>query len=155
MATANSDTRHGPVRLTWIVVLIALSVLLNYVDRGAIGVAAPLMKEELKLSATGFGFAVSAFFWVYAPACLFVGWLCDRFCVYRVFAIGVAIWAISTAPTGFVGGLASLILLLPGKAMLSPRPRNRRSRISDASPPTKPVSAVLIAQIATPIAKTR
>jgi len=111
MATANGDTRHSPVRLTWIVVLIALSVLLNYVDRGAIGVAAPLMKEELKLSATGFGFAVSAFFWVYAPACLFVGWLCDRFCVYRVFAIGVAIWAISTALTGFVGGLASLILL--------------------------------------------
>ncbi|MDZ4366509.1 MAG: MFS transporter, partial [Afipia sp.] len=91
--------------MTWIVVLIALSVLLNYVDRGAIGVAAPLMKEELGLSATGFGLAVSAFFWVYAPACLFVGWLCDRFCVYRVFALGVAIWAISTALTGFAGGL--------------------------------------------------
>ncbi len=111
MATTMSDTRHSNARLTWIVVLIALSVLLNYVDRGAIGVAAPLMKGELQLSATGFGVAVSAFFWVYAPACLLVGWLCDRFCVYRVFALGVALWAISTALTGFVGGLASLILL--------------------------------------------
>lgn len=111
MATTIGGTRHSNARLTWIVILIALSVLLNYVDRGAIGVAAPLMKEELKLSATGFGIAVSAFFWVYAPACLLVGWLCDRFCVYRVFAFGVAIWAVSTALTGFVGGLASLILL--------------------------------------------
>ena len=70
MATTIGGTRHSNARLTWIVILIALSVLLNYVDRGAIGVAAPLMKEELKLSATGFGIAVSAFFWVYAPACL-------------------------------------------------------------------------------------
>lgn len=111
MATQSIESRASGRRVTWVVVLIALSVLLNYVDRGAIGVAAPLMKDELNLSATGFGIAVSAFFWVYAPACLFVGWLCDRFCVYRVFAIGVAIWAISTALTGFVGGLASLIVL--------------------------------------------
>ena len=111
MATQSIEGRVSGARIGWVVALIALSVLLNYVDRGAIGVAAPLMKDELQLSATGFGIAVSAFFWVYAPACLFVGWLCDRFCVYRVFAIGVAIWAVSTALTGFVGGLASLILL--------------------------------------------
>ncbi len=111
MATQPIGERVSSGRLSWVVGLIALSVLLNYVDRGAIGVAAPLMKEELKLSATGFGVAVSAFFWVYAPACLFVGWLCDRFCVYRIFALGVAIWAVSTALTGFIGGLASLILL--------------------------------------------
>jgi len=111
MATQPIGTRVSGARLSWVVGLIALSVLLNYVDRGAIGVAAPLMKEELKLSATGFGLAVSAFFWVYAPACLLVGWLCDRFCVYRIFAAGVAIWALSTALTGFVGGLVSLIIL--------------------------------------------
>ncbi|MBL0914511.1 MAG: MFS transporter [Sphingopyxis sp.] len=111
MATQPMGERISSGRLTWVVALIALSVLLNYIDRGAIGVAAPLMKDELQLSATGFGLAVSAFFWVYAPACLFVGWLCDRFCVYRVFALGVAIWAISTALTGFIGGLFSLILL--------------------------------------------
>ena len=66
MATQSIEGRADGKRVTWIVVLIALSVLLNYVDRGAIGVAAPLMKEELGLSATGFGLAVSAFFWVYA-----------------------------------------------------------------------------------------
>ena len=43
MATQSIESRAGGKRVTWIVVLIALSVLLNYVDRGAIGVAAPLM----------------------------------------------------------------------------------------------------------------
>ena len=95
----------------WLVPMLAASVLLNYVDRGAIGVAAPLMKDELELSATGFGIAVSAFFWVYAPLCVVAGLLCDRMCVYRLFAAGVALWALSTLATGFVGGLAMLVIL--------------------------------------------
>jgi MFS family permease len=94
-----------------LVMLLGAAVFLNYVDRGAIGVAAPLMKEELGLSATAFGLAVSAFFWVYAPVQLFVGWLCDRFSVYRLLAWGVVIWAASTLLMGFVGGFASLLVL--------------------------------------------
>ena len=107
MATIASRTN----RVQWLVVLLAASVLLNYVDRGAIGVAAPLMKDELALSATGFGIAVSAFFWIYAPTCILAGWLCDRFCVYRMFAAGLAVWALSTTLTGLVNGLALLIVL--------------------------------------------
>ena len=109
MATVANGADRTRARIAWLVALIGLSVLLNYIDRGAIGIAAPLMKTELGLSATGFGLAVSAFFWVYAPMCLVVGWLCDRFCVYRVFAAGVALWALATFLTGFVGGLATLI----------------------------------------------
>lgn len=111
MASVADDARASTARIGWIVALLALSVLLNYVDRGAIGVAAPLMKAELELSALGFGTAVSAFFWVYAPLCILVGWLCDRFCVYRLFAAGIALWALATAMTGFVHGLTLLIVL--------------------------------------------
>jgi MFS family permease len=111
MAATPATVRISNTRLGWIVALLALSVLLNYVDRGAIGVAAPLMKAELQLTATSFGLAVSAFFWVYAPLCVVVGWLCDRFCVYRMFAAGIALWAITTALIGFVHGIAALIVL--------------------------------------------
>lgn len=111
MATTAAERSVTNPRLVLLVVLLALSVLFNYVDRGAIGVAAPLMKQELGLSATGFGTAVSAFFWVYAPLCLVVGWLCDRFCVYRMFAAGIALWALATMLTGFVHGLGLLIAL--------------------------------------------
>ena len=109
MASQTTAARATERQVFWIVALLALSVLLNYVDRGAIGVAAPLMKRELALSGLGFGTAVSAFFWVYAPLCLVVGWLCDRFCVYRMFAAGIAIWAVSTVFTGFVHSLGPLI----------------------------------------------
>lgn len=111
MATSAAKAPVSGTRLFWVVILLALSVLLNYVDRGAIGVAAPLMIEELDFTATEFGTAVSAFFWVYAPLCLFVGWLCDRFCVYRMFAAGIALWALATLLTGFVNGLVVLIVL--------------------------------------------
>lgn len=98
-------------RVSALILLVGLVVFLNYVDRGAIAIAAPLLKNELHLSATRFGLAVSAFFWVYAPIQYIVGWLCDRYCVYRALAVGLAIWALSTFLTGFVGGLAGLVVL--------------------------------------------
>ncbi|MBV9882208.1 MAG: MFS transporter [Sphingomonadaceae bacterium] len=94
-----------------LVLLVAAAIFLNYVDRGTVAVAAPLMKAELGLSATGFGLAVSAFFWIYAPIQLAVGWLCDRFSVYRLLAGGLALWSLSTAAMGFVGSLAGLVVL--------------------------------------------
>ena len=94
-----------------LVILLGAAVFLNYVDRGAIAVAAPLMKGELGLTATQFGTAVSAFFWIYAPVQLVVGWLCDRFSVYRLLAWGVILWAASTLLMGFVGGFLSLLVL--------------------------------------------
>lgn len=96
---------------TALVLLLGVMILLNYVDRGAIGVAAPLMKTDLGLSAFAFGLAVSAFSWVYAPLQLVVGYLCDRFSVYRLLAWGVVIWAVATLLTGFAGGLLSLLML--------------------------------------------
>ena len=94
-----------------LVILLGAAVFLNYVDRGAIAVAAPLMKGELGLTATEFGIAFSAFFWIYAPVQLFVGWLCDRFSVYRLMASGFIVWAASTLLMGFVGGFLSLLVL--------------------------------------------
>lgn len=94
-----------------LVLLVATAILLNYVDRGTIAVAAPLMKSDLGLTATGFGIAVSAFFWIYAPIQLAVGWLCDRFPVYRLLAAGLLLWALSTAAMGFVGSLTGLVAL--------------------------------------------
>jgi MFS family permease len=93
------------------VLLLGTAIFLNYIDRGSIAVAAPLMKGELKLSNEAYGLAVSAFFWIYAPVQLFAGWLCDRFSVYRLLAVGILIWAASTLLMGFAGGFLSLFVL--------------------------------------------
>jgi MFS family permease len=94
-----------------VVFLLGAAIFLNYVDRGSIAVAAPVMKGELGLSNEAYGWAVSAFFWVYAPVQLFAGWLCDRFSVYKLLAAGILLWAASTLLMGFVGGFFSLLVL--------------------------------------------
>jgi MFS family permease len=107
MATAVMKRTAG----NGLILLLGAAVFLNYVDRGAIAVAAPVMKGELGLSATAFGIAVSAFFWVYAPVQLLVGWLCDRFSVYKMIAGGILLWAASTLLMGLAGGFLSLLVL--------------------------------------------
>src|SRR3954452_10215762 len=94
-----------------LVFLLGTAVFLNYVDRGAIGIAAPLMKSELGLSDEAYGLAFSAFFWIYAPVQFFAGWLCDRFSVYKLMAAGILLWAASTLLMGLAGGFASLLVL--------------------------------------------
>lgn len=106
-ATATGSSRSTPVVL---ILLLGLAILLNYIDRGAISIAAPQLKPELGLSGTAYGLAVSAFFWTYVPLQFLVGWACDRWCVYRLIAAGIALWAVSTMAMGLVGGLALLVV---------------------------------------------
>ena len=94
-----------------LVLLLGASVTFNYIDRSAIGIAAPLMTADLGLSATRFGLAVAAFYWIYAPIQLFLGRLCDRFSVYKLLALGTLLWSVSTLMMGFVAGFLSLFLL--------------------------------------------
>lgn len=109
MATATmARTRRTGSALVF---LLGAAIFFNYVDRGALPVAAPLLKGDLKLSNEAYGWAVSAFFWVYAPIQLFAGWLCDRFSVYKLLAAGIMLWAASTLLMGFVAGFASLFIL--------------------------------------------
>lgn len=109
MATV-AEKRRGSSAL-WLTVLLALFVIINYVDRGAVGIAAPKLKAELGLDHKQFGLAVSAFAWIYAPAQFFIGWLTARICVYRLLAGGLVLWALATFGTGFVGGLAALVTM--------------------------------------------
>ena len=94
-----------------LIFMLGAAVFLNYVDRGAIGIAAPLMKGDLGLSEEAYGVVFSAFFWIYAPVQFFAGWLCDRFSVYRLMAAGILLWAGSTFLMGVAGGFASLLVL--------------------------------------------
>lgn len=95
----------------FLIFLLGAAVFLNYVDRGAVGIAAPLMQDELGLTATQFGLVASAFFWIYGPVQLVVGWLCDRYSVYRLMTWGLLLWAVATLLMGFAGGLLSLVVL--------------------------------------------
>ena len=96
---------------TGLIVAVGAAIMLNYIDRGAVSIAAPLIKDEMGLSATAYGVVVSAFFWTYVPVLVLAGWLADRVSVWWLMTGGVAIWAAATLMMGFAGGLAALVML--------------------------------------------
>jgi len=94
-----------------VVALLAAGMLINYVDRGNLSTAAPLIKDQLHLTNAQTGILLSAFFWTYTPFQPVAGWLAERINPYRTLAIGVAIWSAATALIGGAGGFLSLFLL--------------------------------------------
>src|SRR6201993_1500303 len=94
-----------------VVFLLSLSVLINYIDRSNLSIAAPLVQEELHLSNTQLGTLLGAFFWVYALLQIPSGWLVDHFDVKWVFAGGFFLWSLATGVTGILHGFVALIVV--------------------------------------------
>jgi MFS family permease len=96
-----------------VLILLVISIFINYIDRSNLSIAAPLLRRELGLDASQLGALLSAFFWTYALCQLFglAGWLADRFDVGLVFAAGFFLWSSATAITGVVEGFAVLFIL--------------------------------------------
>ena len=107
---AARDAEEGGLR-TRIVVLLALAIFINYVDRGNLATAAPLIRDELKLTHTQIGMLLGAFFWTYTPGQLLAGWLAEKINAYRALALGVALWSLATVATGFATGFVSILAL--------------------------------------------
>ncbi len=94
-----------------VLVLLAICVLINYVDRGNLSVAAPLLKGELRLSASQLGILFAAFFTTYTAMQFVVGWLVDQLDVNRILAAGFLLWSLATATTGLVRGFVLLLTM--------------------------------------------
>ncbi|MBV9061466.1 MAG: MFS transporter, partial [Alphaproteobacteria bacterium] len=94
-----------------LVALLAAAIFINYIDRGNLATAAPLIKDEFRLSNFQFGVMTSAFFWIYTPSQLLAAWLTDRLNPCCALALGFAVWSAATALTGFAGGFATLFAL--------------------------------------------
>jgi MFS transporter, ACS family, D-galactonate transporter len=109
MEAETRSTRPGLVAPA--LALLAISLLVNYVDRGNLSIAAPLLKGELHLSASQLGILLSGFFWTYTALQFVSGWLVDRFEVNLVIATGYLLWSLATAVTGFVQGFAMLLVM--------------------------------------------
>jgi MFS family permease len=104
----HSDQQKLTGPLSIVLGLMVLSVFLNYIDRGNLSIAAPMIKDELRISATQLGVLLSAFFWTYAASLILAGWLVDRFNPNWVLAIGFFLWSAATGVTGMLHGFVWL-----------------------------------------------
>jgi len=107
----NPPTEKLPGSLKIILGLLVFSVFINYVDRGNLSIAAPMIKDELRISASQLGLLLSAFFWTYGTSQILAGWLVDRFDVNWVLAAGFFLWSAATGITGILHGFAALFVV--------------------------------------------
>src|SRR5712664_2077434 len=108
---ATAATSRLSPELTRLAVLLALSIFINYIDRGNLALAAPLIKDELGLSFYQIGLLLSSFFWTYAIFQIVSGWLVDRFPVNWVLALGILLWSAATFGTGLVHSFTTLLAM--------------------------------------------
>jgi len=98
--------------LHWVALgLLVLSVCINYVDRGNLGVAAKSIQDELQFSQPQLGVLLGGFFWTYSLCQLAAGYMMDRWNVNWLYAAGFAIWSVATGITGFANSFIVILLL--------------------------------------------
>jgi MFS family permease len=113
-----ADGLNGPARMfprEWVVViLLVVSVIINYVDRSNLSIASPLIQRQFALSSVQIGTLLSAFFWSYALLQIsgLSGWVSDRFPVGWVMLGGYVLWSAATVATGLTSSFAALFLSL-------------------------------------------
>ena len=103
--TAQSQPTPPGIRRAQHVALVLLMVsgVVNYMDRGTLAVANPMIRAELGLSLGQMGLLLSAFLWIYAVCQLPIGGLVDRIGPRRLLGIGLVVWSLAQ----MAGGLAS------------------------------------------------
>lgn len=92
----------------WIIGTIFLATTINYIDRQALSVAAPYIREDLGLSNEDYGWIVSAFLLAYAIMQMVSGRVIDVIGTKRGFSIAVVWWSIANMLHAFGRGLYSL-----------------------------------------------
>ena len=101
-------TAH-PDRRRLLLVLLFITVVINYMDRMNVSVAAAAIREDLEISTEAMGFVFSAFFIPYAilqiPGGLVTDFIKTRI-LYPILMIG---WSLATVFQGFANSLAVLI----------------------------------------------
>ena len=85
-----------------------MATTINYIDRQALSVAAPFIKDDLSISNEQYGWVVSAFLLSYAIMQFVSGTLVDRIGIKRGFSLAVIWWSIASMAHGLVRGFASL-----------------------------------------------
>jgi ACS family D-galactonate transporter-like MFS transporter len=90
---------------------IFINVVINYMDRSNISVAATAISQDLQLSSVQLGLIFSAFGWTYAALQIPGGLLVDRFGPRLLYAFSLVTWSLATFFQGFMRGFAGLFAL--------------------------------------------
>ncbi|MEV6053945.1 MFS transporter [Streptomyces sp. NPDC052107] len=108
--TDPTTTSRSHRRQAWTVTgLLVVFMMVNFADKSVLGLAADPIRNDLGLSATGFGLTNSAFFLLFSLCGAMGGLLADRVRP-RWLLLGMAlVWSIAQTPMALGGGLIALV----------------------------------------------
>jgi MFS transporter, ACS family, hexuronate transporter len=100
------------MRMRWVIgALMFLAGMINYLDRSALGVAAPLIRADLHLDPAQLGIVFSSFSFGYALFCFVGGYASDHFGPRRVLGVSMVAWSIFCGLTAAAWSVGSLLVI--------------------------------------------
>src|SRR5450830_1155759 len=142
---STNSTSSIPRRRWGIGALLGAGVLINYIDRIGLSVAAPQIKDLFALTPVELGLLFSAFAWSYSLLQIPVGMVMDRFGPTRVGRWGAFLWGVAAVITafssGFAGIFAARVLLGIAEAPASPARNGAWPRPCSTPLPNSPTSS--------------
>ncbi|WBM31682.1 MULTISPECIES: MFS transporter [Pseudomonas] len=95
----------------FIMVLLFITVVINYLDRSNLSIAAPALTSELSIDPIHVGLVFSAFGWTYAAMQIPGGWLVDRVPPRILYTVALVLWSLATVMLGFAASFIALFVL--------------------------------------------
>ncbi|MDB4923788.1 MFS transporter [Mucilaginibacter sp.] len=108
MPVINISQKPSRVRFR-ILAFLFINVVINYMDRTNISVAATAISNELKLSTFQLGLVFSAFGWTYVASQVPGGIMTDRLKPRVLYTFTLILWSLVTLCQGFIKGFAALL----------------------------------------------
>ncbi|MEJ7676609.1 MAG: MFS transporter [Segetibacter sp.] len=107
MEQLNGRNKRTRIRYAMLA-LVFINVMINYLDRSNLSVAAATLSKDLQLSTVEMGLIFSAFGWTYAILQIPGGLIADRFGPRVLYAFCLITWSVVTLLQGFARGFISL-----------------------------------------------
>ena len=109
-ATGNEKTTQGKTRKRFnILLLVFITVVINYMDRTNISVAASALSEELSLTSVQMGLVFSAFGWTYSILQIPGGIAVDIVKTRILYPFILIAWSVATLIQGVISSFTALI----------------------------------------------
>ncbi|WP_218511025.1 MFS transporter [Variovorax sp. dw_308] len=107
---ATHNDNYQPARAWFITVLLALFMLINFIDKVVIGLVAVPMMAELKLSPTEFGWIAGSFFWLFSASGVVGGFIANRVSAKWMLLVMAATWSVAQLPIILSSSIAMFVL---------------------------------------------
>ncbi|PKA99716.1 ACS family D-galactonate transporter-like MFS transporter [Flavobacteriaceae bacterium MAR_2009_75] len=92
-----------------ILTMVFITVVINYLDRTNISIAASALQKDLAIDSIQLGYIFSAFAWTYAILQIPGGFIADKIKSRVLYAVLMAFWSLATLIQGMVNSFAALV----------------------------------------------